>query len=127
MRGSHISSWHIFLWHSRHVPFLQGSIHCSDQLIDVRSHFTCIRVIFKFPQPGALEVSIFLALNAEQPVLRNLQTQKLDHSLELGEQVPLQLLKVDHVDALPIIQPVQRVGRPPRGIVLHKLGPLCRK
>ncbi|KAG7244073.1 hypothetical protein INR49_006235 [Caranx melampygus] len=44
----------------------------------------------------SLEVSIFLALNTEQAVLRNLQTQKLDHPLELGEQIPLQFLKVDH-------------------------------
>lgn len=123
---SHISSWHIFLWNSRHLPLLQDSVYCSDQFIYVRSHFRSIGVIFKLPQPWSLEVSILLALDTEQAVLRDLQTQKLDHRLQLGEQVPLQILKVDHLDVLPIIQPVQRVGRPPRGIVPHKLGPLCR-
>lgn len=126
MRGSHISSWHIVLWNSGHVPFPQGSVYCSDHFVDVRSHFRSIGVIFKLSQPRSLEVSILLALDAEKTVLSNLQTQKLDHPLQLGEQVPLHVLKVDHVDNLPIIQPVQRVGCPPRGIVLHKLGPLCR-
>lgn len=121
-----ISSWHVFVWNSRHLSFLQGSVHCSYQFIDASSHFRSVWVIFKFAQSRSLEVAIFLALNAQQAVLRNLQTQKLDHPLELGEQVPLQILKVDHVNVLPIIEPVQGVGRPPRSVVLHKLGPLCR-
>ena len=127
MRGSQISSWHIVRWHSSHFSILQGNVHRSDQFIDVRSHLARIWVIFKFSQPRSLEVSIFLALDTEQAVLRDLQTQQLDHPLELYEQVPLHVLKVDHTDVLPIIQPVQCVGRPPRSVVLHKLGPLCRE
>ena len=125
MRGSRISSWHIFVWNSGHVPLPQGSVDFPDQFIDARSHFRSIRVILKLSQAGPLEVPVLLALDAEKSLLRNLQTQKLDHPFEMGEQVPLHVLKVDHVDHLPVVQPVQRVGRPPRGIVLHKLGPLC--
>lgn len=124
--GSRISSRHIFLWNPRNVPFPQRSIYCSDQFIDVRSHFWSIGVIFELSEPGSLKVSILLALDAEEALLRNYQTKELHHSLQLGEQVPLHILKVDHVDILPIVEPVQRVGRPPRRIVLHKLGPLCR-
>jgi len=47
MRGSRISSWHIILWNSRDVPFPQDSVHCSDQFVDVRSHFWSVRVILK--------------------------------------------------------------------------------
>lgn len=80
---SYLSSWLIIVWNPRHVSFLQGSVDCSDQLVDVRSHFSSVRVILELTKTRPLEVAVLLALDTEQTVLRNFQTQKLDHSLEL--------------------------------------------
>ena len=124
-RRSHLSSWHVFLWNARHISFLQGGVYCSDQFINVCSHLGSVGIVLELPQPRSFEVPVLLALDAEQAVLGNLQAQKLDHALQLGEQVPLQILEVDHLHVLPVIEPVQRVRRPPRSVVPHKLGPFC--
>ena len=119
-----LSSRHVLRGHTWHVLCPQRHVHRSDQFVDVCTHLRRVGVVLQLPQARALEVTVLLALHAEQAVLGHHGTQEQHHGLELGEEVPFQVLEVNHVDVPAVAQPVKGVGRPPRSIVLHKLWPL---
>lgn len=73
-----------------------------------------------------LEIPLAVVLHAEQSVLCHRHVQELHHLLQLGDEAPLQLLVVDDEQALPVLQPVQDVRGPPRGVAAHEIGPLCK-
>lgn len=120
------SSGQILLWKSAKVPALQGAVHSLNQGVDHLSHVGGERVEGGPRGPRAFEVSVLVALGAQQPLLRHGDVQEGGDEAELREQSPLKLLVVNHQQAAPKLQPAQSVGRPPGGVAGHKLWPVCR-
>lgn len=119
------SSGVVVIGNACEVPPFEGRVHHLDVGRDGLLHVCRVRVVLQLPEPRALEVAVLLALHAEQPVLPDGHTQQADHPAQLHEEVLLQVLKVHHQHLLAELEPVQRVSGPPRGIVPHKLWPLC--
>ena len=124
-RSDHPSSGVVVVGHAREVPPPERRVHRLDVGGDGPLHVRSVGVVLQLAEPRALEVAVFLALHAQQPVLPDGHTQQAHHAAQLDEEVALQVLKVHHQHLLAELEPVQRVSGPPRGVVPHELRPLC--
>lgn len=130
-KGPHVwlfrsSSGEVFSWKSAKVPALQCLVNGVNEGVNHLSHVSGERLKGGPLRPRAFEMSVLVALGAEQPLLGQSDVQEGSDETQLREESPLQLLVVHHQQAASELQPAQSVGCPPGGVAGDKFWPFCR-